>query len=138
MARVPKTPAANLDRFIQALAAGSSVIAACKAACIGRRTAYDHRQRDEAFALRWADALEEGTDKLEDEAHRRALDGSDSLLIFLLKARRPEKYRESVKVEHAGSIDVAPDRLAEAREAGLDPDFEAKAAAFLAAFRDDT
>lgn len=31
---------------------------------------------------------------------------SDTLMIFLLKAHRPEKYRERYQVEHAGSIDV--------------------------------
>jgi hypothetical protein len=37
-----------------------------------------------------------GTDALEDEALRRAKDKSDTLLIFLLKARRPEKYKDRV------------------------------------------
>jgi hypothetical protein len=59
------------------------------------------RKRDHVFAEAWADAYEEGSDALEDEAHRRAVDGvekpvtvagqrevmreySDKLLIFLL------------------------------------------------------
>ena len=29
---------------------------------------------------------------------------SDTLLIFLLKGKRPEVYRENVKVEHSGKI----------------------------------
>jgi hypothetical protein len=32
---------------------------------------------------------------------------SDTLLIFLLKARRPEKFRDNVKVEHGGLGDGA-------------------------------
>jgi hypothetical protein len=32
---------------------------------------------------------------------------SPQLLITLLKARMPEKYRERTQVEHTGSIDVA-------------------------------
>lgn len=35
---------------------------------------------------------------------------SDTLAIFLLKAHAPEKYRENVHIEHAGSIDI-PNRL---------------------------
>jgi hypothetical protein len=29
---------------------------------------------------------------------------SDTLLIFMLKSRKPETYRENVKVEHAGQV----------------------------------
>ena len=35
---------------------------------------------------------------LEATARRRAIEGSDALLIFLLKAHRPERYRETVDV----------------------------------------
>ena len=77
---------------------------------------YHYRQTDEEFGAAWDEALEEGTDRLEDEARRRAVEGceenvyyqgkiidtkrnySDTLLIFLLKGRRPEKYRE--RFEH--------------------------------------
>src|SRR5262249_41823191 len=65
------------------------------------------------------EAGQEGTDRLEEEARRRAVDGvpdfrldrhgnehpfvrySDTLLMFLLKARDPAKYRGHVKVEHS-------------------------------------
>ena len=33
---------------------------------------------------------------LEAEARRRALAGSDGLLMFLLRAHRPERYRETL------------------------------------------
>ncbi len=76
-------------QFLDALAAGMSVTAACAAVGIGRRTAYDWRDADEAFADDWDDACEASIDLLEDEARRRAMQVSDVLLIFLLKARRP-------------------------------------------------
>lgn len=41
------------------------------------------------------DAAEAGIDLLEDEARRRAMGGSDLLLIFLLRNRRPAVYRPS-------------------------------------------
>lgn len=50
-------------------------------------------------------AIEAGTDRLEDIARERAsrpLDGSDTLLIFLLKSRRPGKYRETTRHEISG------------------------------------
>lgn len=89
---------------------------------ISRNTAYEHRQQDEAFAIAWADVEEETTEAMEAEAYRRGTLGvekpiyqggalvgyvqefSDTLLIFMLKARRPDKYRENVKVEHGGAI----------------------------------
>ena len=82
--------------FLTALAAGQSVTAAAEAAGIDRKTAYRWRDAQPDFAASWEDALEDGTDHLEDEALRRAFAGSDLLLIFLLKARRPKKYRERV------------------------------------------
>jgi len=55
------------------------------------------------FARAWKAALEFGTDRLEDEAVKRATKGkSDVLLIFMLKARRPEKFRDRVSAEHSG------------------------------------
>lgn len=55
-----------------------------------------------AFAAQANDAIEAGMDELEDVARQRATDSSDTLLIFLLKARRPEKYRERHVVEGGG------------------------------------
>ena len=80
-------------KFIDALAEGFSVTTAAATAGIGRRTAYNWRA-DSGFVELWNDALEDGTDLLEDEARKRAIDGSDSLLKFLLTARRPAIYRE--------------------------------------------
>ncbi len=70
------------------------------------------RRRDEKFARAWDRALDSATDRLEQEAVRRAVDGvdepvyqggkkvgsitrySDTLLIFLLKANR-DKFRQA-------------------------------------------
>lgn len=108
--------------FLGALADGASITRAAEVAKVGRRTAFDHRHQDEDFALAWHEAAEAGADKLEDEARRRAAEGvlkpvyqggklvgeireySDTLLIFLLKGKRPEVFRENVKVEHSGRI----------------------------------
>lgn len=106
--------------IIAALAAGSTVLLAAQEAGVNKTTAYRWRESDKDFAQAWDDALEEGTDRLEQEALRRARDGvskpvfhkgnvvghvqeySDTLAIFLLKARRPEVYRERASLEHTG------------------------------------
>lgn len=99
------------------------VTAACRLMKVGRSTVYEERQRNEAFAVAWADVEERSTEVMEAEAFRRAVDGvetpmvsagklvttvrtySDGLLTFMLKGRRPEKYRDNVKVEHSGRVD---------------------------------
>jgi len=48
--------------------------------------------------------LETGTDVLEDIALQRAKDKSDTLLIFLLKACRPGKYKDRAVREVKGEI----------------------------------
>ena len=48
-----------------------------------------------AFATLWDQALETGADLLVDECRKRAFNGSDVLLMFLLKGLQPQKWRES-------------------------------------------
>jgi len=55
----------------------------------------------------------------EAEALRRAIDGSDRLLIMLLRARCPAVYREDVRVEHAGKIEHGPAGLEALSDAEL-------------------
>lgn len=88
--------------FLRVLAKDANVTAAAKAAGIVRRYAYDARESDPAFAAAWDSAREEAIDALEAIAMRRARTQSDTLMIFLLKGNRPEKYRETVRTEVSG------------------------------------
>jgi len=110
------------DVFIKWLSRKGNVSAACKKAKIDRSTAYEWRKDDPNFAKRWEEAIEIATEWMEEEARRRAADGvlqpvfqggkrvgsirkySDTLLIFLLKAHKPEKYRDNYHIEHAGTL----------------------------------
>lgn len=85
--------------FLTALAEEGTVFTACRNAGISRSTAYRMRQADESFALAWADVESTVTDRLERKAVELALGGEVKLLEFLLKARRPDVYRESVRVQ---------------------------------------
>ena len=105
MARITKRTPKKTALLLGKLAEGMSITAACKAAVIARSVYYQWRDEDAEFAALADEALEAGTDRLEDIANFRAtrpIDGSDTLLIFLLKARRPEKYRDNSKVEISG------------------------------------
>lgn len=108
-------------RVLTALAGGASITAACALADVGRSTFYQWRASDAEFNEAVNEAIEAGTDRLEDEAFRRAHDGSkrpiyqggkrvgielvysDTLLMLLLKARRPNKFRERTTPEIAGT-----------------------------------
>ena len=66
------------------------------------------RDGDESFRDALDDARERGTQYLEDAALERATDmerPSDALLMFLLKARRPEVYRERLDVRASGRVE---------------------------------
>lgn len=104
-------------KFLKVLSEGGSVTKAAAAVKIVRLTAYNLRENNPEFAAAWDAAIEAGTDLLEDEAHRRAFKGvrkpiyqggklaghvteySDTLTIFLLKGRRPEKYRDNIRFD---------------------------------------
>ena len=68
---------------------------------VGRRLVYDHREKYPDFAQAWDDAIEDGIDTLEAIAYKRAMESSDTLMIFLLKAKR---YQPRVSIEHSGAI----------------------------------
>lgn len=120
MANLTKLTPEKMARFLEALSDTANVSAAAKKIRISRQYMYQVREEDEEFAAAWDEAVKLGTAALEDEAVRRAKDGtlkpvfykgvkvgtvreySDTLLIFLLKARDPDKYAERVKKEVSG------------------------------------
>src|SRR4030067_1127 len=96
--RITFTPKKQLE-FLNELREEPNVRRASSAVGISTRTAYDHRKGDPAFAEAWDVAIDEGINSLEDEAVRRALKGSDTMLIFLLKCRRPDVYSDRARVD---------------------------------------
>src|SRR5262249_30864904 len=86
-------------KFLELLCNGESVVRAAAGAKVGRRTVYDWRKADAEFAREWDDAWEQGADLLEQVVYQRAVNGSDLLLIILLKGRRPRRYRDNVRHE---------------------------------------
>ena len=60
----------------------ASVSQAARRANYGRASVYEWREADESFRAAWDDALEEGTDRLEDEAFRRAHDGVPKPIFY--------------------------------------------------------
>lgn len=110
--------------FLEALANCGNVSEAAKAANVSRVWAYDKRKADPSFAAQWETALEIAVDSLEGEAWRRGRDGteeyitckdglvldaegrpvmqrkySDTLMVLLLKAHRPDKFKDRAQVD---------------------------------------
>lgn len=112
---------------------------AARAAKVDKARCYRLRESDSGFAEQWDAALEEATELLEAEAVRRARHGvrkpvyqggilvghvqeySDTLLIFLLKAAKPEKYRDRYDIRHSGAADLEV-AIAEAKARALGED----------------
>src|SRR5437016_3599185 len=86
------------EDFLAGFRESGNVSGACRMAGVGRRTAYEWRERSAKFAAEWDEAEREAVEmKLEPEAWRRAAAGAEdrgstTLLIFLMKAHKPEKY----------------------------------------------
>lgn len=93
-------------RFLAALVGFPNITGAARAAGISRQHAYLARKTDEDFAMAWDDALESAVDALEGSAYQRALADDTTLTIFLLKAHRPDKYRDKASTEHSGKIEI--------------------------------
>lgn len=110
--------------FLEAMRRMPNVTAACKLLGIDRTTPYRYRETNKDFESAWKDAESEGCDTLEAAAWHRAVDGtprpiyqggekvgeetvySDSLMITLLKAHKPNKYRERVSAEIKGEVEI--------------------------------
>ena len=110
-------------RFLNALRSGLTVTRACIEAEVAFSTVHSWRTHDPEFKAKWDEAMEQGTCRLEDAAVDRAVAGSDRLLIFLLKGRRPEKYRRAPEVNiNQSAVALTPEQTAERlRLLGLSP-----------------
>lgn len=92
---------------------------------ISRQTHYVWMKNDDEYAEKYEDVRLMLVDNLEDAAYERAVNGverkvyfkgeevgtqteySDQLLVVLLKANMPEKYKEINKVELSGNVGIA-------------------------------
>lgn len=89
--------------FLEELASTCNVAEAARVAGVARRTVYQHRETDPEFAAEWEDAVEAGVQALELALRKRAVVDSDTAAIFLLKAHRPDVYRENRRTELTGA-----------------------------------
>ena len=121
------------EPFLEVFRHTGVIATSARAVRVDVATVKRERQRDEAFALAFREAEEEAADNLERIAHERATIGqayqettrttrtlrdgkvetievvkegrhlSDTVLMFRLKALRPEKYRDNARLELTGA-----------------------------------
>jgi hypothetical protein len=106
--------------FLEAYAEWANISYACKVSGVARQNIYDWQEHDAEFSASFHRAESAATERLEREAWRRAVEGSpyertsywhgepvgtdhkieysDQLMMLLLRARRPDLYREKVDV----------------------------------------
>ena len=83
----------RMELFCQMIAQGKTVTEACRVLKVSRVIVYTRREKNQMFKDAWTEAEKVGTGLLEDEALKRCK-RSDNLLMFMLKARKPEVYRD--------------------------------------------
>lgn len=125
---------------------GGFVGKACEAVGISKQSVHNWRELDPAFAADWDRAVDLATEDLEKEARRRAYQGveepvfyqgeicghvqkfSDTLLMFTIKARKPE-YRDKITID-VNKLDADIERelalIAAGRQAGLTDEAESE------------
>ncbi len=98
------------DKVLEALQKSGNNTIAAQHAGIDRKTITRECKRDKKFAADVLSARDSYADLLESIADKRIRDGNDKasgiLLIFRLKALRPDMYRESQTVHHEGNIKI--------------------------------
>lgn len=106
-------------RFLELLTKTFSVTAAAEGSGLERGYLYRLRKSDPEFAAEWDAAISKAIDGLEAAAYKRAAQTSDTLLIFLLKTRRPDLYRDrqdvtttSITVDYSNLTDEQLQRIA--------------------------
>lgn len=126
---MPRTIAHTVDKrtvkkrkkdFLEKLEMTASITRACKLSKVGRRTVYDWINADPDFVKELEESKRIAIDALQDEAVRRAFEGtikpvyqggkkvgkireySDTLMVLLLKGNMPDKYKDRFSGELSG------------------------------------
>ena len=81
-------------KFLAAHQLGASTTQAAHVAGVSRATLYRWRDSDPEFAQAWLESRDKSMEDLEVAAYKRAIQGNDRLLMFLLKSHMPLTYNK--------------------------------------------
>ena len=114
--------------FLRAFREDGSIYHACRRAQVSRTLVYDWR-RNHKFEARFQQAKKENLERLKTAIYKRAMKGSDTLAMFILKAAEPETYRDKFEIkfnetELNSAIEQQLAKLAAGSEDGTPQSFE--------------
>jgi len=149
MAALHRVTPKKKAEFLDALAQTGNVRQAAKAVGVSANRFYVHRRQDPLFAQKWEETIQQAMDTvLEPEAIRRAVEGvekavyyrgaqvgvereySDTLLIFLLKGWKSDRYTERREVFHRPAVALLRQLVKDTQSRR--PTIQEEARAFLA------
>ena len=112
------------DEFLRLIAAGCSIREACAAVALPWSSLYKKRDTEPAFAKRWEDAKRIEVSALIEEAKRRAMKGSDRLIMFMLTNLAPGQFNNRNETVIKTDQDLADAILTARRRASKAPDVD--------------
>lgn len=89
-------------RYLAAYAECGSLKEAAQITGIGKSAHYEWLAKYPEYRVAYETATQRAIDSLEEEAKRRAMVGSDNLMMFMLKAKRPNEFRDMSTVRVDG------------------------------------
>lgn len=96
------------EKFLEEYAKGLTVAQAARKVGVSDITVFNHINKNPDFKRRYQAAMETNTDVLEDSLHSIARGGNLTAIFGMLKARRPERWRERMDLTNSdGSIHKA-------------------------------
>lgn len=121
------------SQFLEALRNSCNVSRSCELVGISSATAYNLKRDFPSFAEKWQEAIDYAADTLEESARNRALGMqeavyhqgvvvghktvySDAMTALLLRAHRPQKFRDNASVEMTGK-DGGPIQMSDVEKA---------------------
>lgn len=104
---------ATLDKFLVHLREMPNVSRACRLVGVSRTEMYRCKREDVEFSDAWADALQEGVERLAEKAWHRAEESSDTLMIFLLRSHDPTTYGDKRDITSGGQPISSPVKFIE-------------------------
>jgi hypothetical protein len=128
------------QEFLDHLREGVPVRVACRLVNISHGSIYNHKNADPEFSAEWDEAYKLGTETLEQEARRRAVEGWDepkfhdgvvvgyvrkfdsTLLMFLLKSRDRDRFsdKSDVNMKLDATVNIAEKLERRRRKAGIE------------------
>lgn len=90
-----------VEPLLAIVSRNGSIAEATRTLNISSQAVYDYKLRNPSFATALKAAREEAVEMLEAVAFKRAQQGSDRLLMFMLEHLKPETYRSRLQIDLA-------------------------------------